>query len=186
MTDGDDAQLTAGARKILEAASELFYERGITAVGVDAIAARSGITKRTLYNRFGSKDALIVAYLQRRHDQWWARWEKRVADAPRHRALTAFDSYADDARPAGRGCAFLNAAAELADSHPGFAVIRDHKGQVRARLQELIAEEDGRDHVALAEHVFLLLEGAIAHQGVDGSAKRLASARRIAAELLER
>ena len=186
MAEEGEAQLTAGARKILAAASELFYERGITAVGVDAIAARSGITKRTLYNRFGSKDALIVAYLQRRHDQWWTRWEKRIADAPRHRALTAFDSYADDARPAGRGCAFLNAAAELPGSHPGFAVIRDHKRQVRARLQELIAEEGGHDPAARAEHVFLLLEGAIAHQGVDGDAKRLTTARRLAEDLLER
>ncbi len=180
----DDAKLTSGARRILDAASELFYERGITAVGVDAIAAQSGMTKRTLYDRFGSKDALIVAYLQRRHDQWWARWEARLTDAVAPRALTAFDSYAADARPAGRGCAFLNAAAELPEAHPGFAVIRDHKRRVRAKLQELIADENGRDSAETAEHVFLLLEGAIAHQGVDGNAKRLATARELAAGVL--
>lgn len=184
MAGEDDAKLTAGARRILDAASELFYERGITAVGVDAIAAQSGMTKRTLYDRFGSKDALIVAYLQRRHDQWWSRWEERLTDAVVPRALTVFDSYAEDARPAGRGCAFLNAAAELPDSHRGFAVIRDHKRQVRARLQELIADENDGASTEMAEHVFLLLEGAIAHQGVDGDAKRLATARGLAAAIL--
>src|SRR5690554_2959353 len=106
MSDEDGQKLTAGALKILAAASELFYEHGITAVGVDTIAAHSGVTKRTLYDRFGSKDALVVAYLRRRHEDWWSRWEKRIATAPRPRALTAFNSYAEDARPAGRGCAF--------------------------------------------------------------------------------
>lgn len=185
MTESD-VHLTAGARKILTAASELFYERGITAVGVDTIAERSGITKRTLYDRFGSKDALIVAYLQHRHDQWWERWEERIAHAPSPRVLAAFDSYADDARPAGRGCAFLNAAAELPASHPGFTVIREHKRRVRTRLQELIAEEGGHDSAETAEHLFLLLEGAIAHQGVDGDGRRLSTARRLAADLLDR
>src|SRR5690606_5720 len=113
MAGEDDAKLTAGARRSLDAASELVYERRINAVGVDAIAAQSGMTKRTLYDRFGSKDALIVAYLRRRHDQWWSRWEERLTEAVVPQALTVFDSYAEDARPAGRGCAFLNAAAEL-------------------------------------------------------------------------
>ncbi|MDQ4084268.1 MAG: TetR/AcrR family transcriptional regulator, partial [Actinomycetota bacterium] len=60
----DDQQrpLTPGAQRILDVASELFYWRGIHAVGVDTIAAESGVTKRTLYDRFGSKDGLVVAY----------------------------------------------------------------------------------------------------------------------------
>ena len=45
-------RLTTGARRILETAGELFYAHGVHAVGVDTIAAESGITKRTLYNRF--------------------------------------------------------------------------------------------------------------------------------------
>lgn len=186
MANEGEVKLTAGARKILTAASELFYERGITAVGVDTIAAQSGVTKRTLYDRFGSKDALIVAYLQRRHEQWWARWDERVADAPLPRVLTAFDSYAEDARPSGRGCAFLNAAADLPAAHLGFAVIRDHKRRVRDRLQALITEDGGREPAETAEHLFLLLEGAISHQGIDASGERLATARRFAIELLRR
>jgi|SRR5690606_6329736 len=184
MSEENRQKLTVGALKILAAASELFYQRGITAVGVDTIAVHSGVTKRTLYDRFGSKDALVVAYLQHRHDDWWARWHARIADAPRPRALTAFDSYAEDAHPSGRGCAFLNAAAELPPSHPGFAVVRDHKQKVRDRLHALIAEDGNGAPSAVAEHVFLLLEGAVAHQGIDGSGARLATARRLAAQLL--
>ncbi|MBB5743344.1 AcrR family transcriptional regulator [Microbacterium ginsengiterrae] len=185
MTRTDDAALTPAARRILDTASALFYAHGITAVGVDMIATESGITKRTLYDRFGSKDALVVAYLRDRDVRWWGRWEERLAQATAPRALTVFDSYADDVRPSGRGCAFINAAAELAESHPGRVVIRKHKLRVRTRLEELIREDGVDDPVAVAEHVFLLLEGAIAHQGIDGNTTRLRGARRIAEALLE-
>src|SRR5690606_19387853 len=63
-------QLTPAGRRIVAAAEELFYERGITAVGVDLIAERSGVTKRTLYNRFGSKDHLVAACLTERDRRW--------------------------------------------------------------------------------------------------------------------
>ena len=52
--------------RILETADKLFYLQGIRAIGVDTIAAEIGISKRTLYNHFPSKDALIAAYLERR------------------------------------------------------------------------------------------------------------------------
>ncbi|GAA3967591.1 TetR/AcrR family transcriptional regulator [Streptomyces marokkonensis] len=177
--------LTPRARLVLATASRLFYEHGIHAVGVDMIAAESGVTKRTLYNNFGSKDALVVAYLRRRHTDWWQRLEERLAGAPAPRALTLFDVYTEDALTSTRGCAFLNAAAELPVEHPAFAVIRAHKGAVERRLGELIAEDrpaaDGPHR--LARHLFLLLEGAFAHHGVHGRSL-LTEARAIARELL--
>ena len=180
-----EVRLTPGAIRILDAAADLFYARGINAVGVDAIAAASGVTKRTLYNRFGSKDALVTAYLKRRDEESWARWEARLETAQRPRALSAFDSYAYDAHPSGRGCAFLNAAAELSPAHPAFAVIRAHKTRMRSRLEQLIAEDgDSTDPPRAAEHIFLLLEGAIAEQGVDRSRAHLMAARDMAESLL--
>lgn len=180
------AQLTPRARRILEVASRLFYRHGIHAVGVDTIAAESGVTKRTLYDRFGSKDALVTAYLQERHDTWWARLEQRLASASRPRALAVFDAYAEDAADTARGCAFLNGAAELPADHPGFAVIRKHKHAVRQRLAELVSEDssDPDDLPAIAEHLFLLLEGAIAHRGIDNDDHRLEQARDLARALL--
>jgi AcrR family transcriptional regulator len=164
----------------------LFYRQGIHAVGVDTIAAESGVTKRTLYDRFGSKDALVTAYLQHRHDAWWQRLEERLADASPPRALAVFDGYAEDVGDMERGCAFLNSAAELPPDHPGFVVIREHKRAVHERLNVLIAEDcpQLRDADTLAEHVFLLLEGAIAHRGIDKDDHRLKQARDLARGLL--
>ena len=176
--------LTPGATKVLDAATRLFYTRGIASVGVDTIAAASGVTKRTLYDRFGSKDALVVAYLQRRDTAWWERWEERIAAASALRALTVFDTYAEDADPSGQGCAFLNAAAELPPGHPGWEVIRSHKTRVAGRLRELVAADLGRPAPDVAEHVFLLVEGAIAHQRLDGDSHRLGRAQELAAALM--
>lgn len=178
--------MTPGAVRILETASRLFYRHGIHAVGVDTIAAESGVTKRTLYDRFGSKDALVTAYLQHRHDAWWLRLEERLAGASHPRALAVFDGYAEDVADVERGCAFLNSAAELPTDHPGFVVIREHKRAVQERLSVLIAEDcpQPRDSDTLADHVFLLLEGAIAHRGIDMDDHRLKQARELARGLL--
>jgi AcrR family transcriptional regulator len=178
--------LTPRARQILEVASQLFYRHGIHAVGVDTIAAESGVTKRTMYDRFGSKDALVTAYLQHRHDTWSARLEQRLAGASHPRVLAVFDSYAGDAPDIARGCAFLNGAAELPANHPGLAVIRTHKHAVRQRLAELVAEDhpDLEEPQAIADHLFLLLEGAIAHRGIDNDDHRLSQARNLAHALL--
>ena len=64
--------MTPAARRALEAAGRLFYERGIHAVGVDLIAAEAGVTKKTLYDRFGSKEQIVVEYLADRDERWRA------------------------------------------------------------------------------------------------------------------
>ncbi|MFC7886757.1 TetR/AcrR family transcriptional regulator [Streptomyces sp. NPDC057376] len=180
----DPAGLTPRARLVLAVASGLFYEHGIHAVGVDTIAAESGVTKRTLYNNFGSKDALVAAYLRQRHTTWWQRLEERLEAASTPRALTLFDVYTEDALTSTRGCAFLNAAAELPEDHPAFAVVRAHKNAVERRLRELVAEDrPATDPHRLARHLFLLLEGAFAHQGVHGRGL-ITEARDIARDLL--
>lgn len=177
--------LTPGARQILDVASVLFYEHGIHAVGVDTIADESGVTKRTLYNNFGSKDALVSAYLQHRHTSWWERLDRRLVDAEPPRALTFFDVYADDAGSTTRGCAFLNAAGQLPVDHPGYAIVLEHKQSIEVRLQELIAADypGATDPKRLARHVFLLLEGAFAHHGLYGP-DLLVEAREDARELV--
>ncbi|MGK9461722.1 MULTISPECIES: TetR/AcrR family transcriptional regulator [unclassified Streptomyces] len=73
---------------MLTVASALFYEHGVHPVGVDRIAAESGVTKRTLYNNFGPKDILVATYLWNRHVQWWRDFEERLAAAEPPRALT--------------------------------------------------------------------------------------------------
>lgn len=176
-------ELTPGARRILEVASELFYRHGIHTVGVDTIAATSGITKRTLYDRFGSKDHLVAAYLQARHQRWWSRMQARVSEASQSPVLALFDSYIEDSESTERGCAFLNAAAELPSDHPGYRVIRAHKQAVLDRLVELLGS-GAHDADSTAQEVFLLLEGAVAHCGIDGDDRLFRSARAMTVRLL--
>ena len=182
----EEPRMTPGARRILEVASRLFYRDGIHAVGVDTIAAESGVTKRTLYDRFGSKDTLVASYLRRRHQVWWEQFERRIAEAPSPRALVVFDAYLDDATMVSRGCAFVNAAAELPRDHAAYDAIREHKQAVRDRLAQLVAEDcpDTAQARRLTEHLFLLVEGAIVHRGIDDSTQPVDTAREIARGLL--
>lgn len=179
--------MTPGGRRVLDAASDLFYREGITAVGVAAIADTAGVTKKTLYDSFGSKDALIAAYLRDRHDTWWAYLEGKLRTAPVPRVLAVFEAYlSHPALDHDRGCAFLNGAAELSRDHPGFEVIRAHKQAVRAKIAELLeADYPGLvDRDELAEHLFLLLEGAVAQAAVEGTTDSVRRAEPIARALL--
>ena len=107
--------------RIVAAASKLFYGQGIRAVSVDAVAEKAGLTKRTLYYHFASKDDLIAAYLERRDQpnlglfrHWFTESEGQLAD----KVAAIFQHLAAAARrPAWKGCGFLRTAAELADPH---------------------------------------------------------------------
>src|SRR5919107_2555201 len=84
-----------GAERLLEAASELFYREGIRAVGVDTVSERAGVSKRTLYNRFGGKDELVAEYLRRRDERWRGYLKERTEGVvdPRGTLLVVFGAY---------------------------------------------------------------------------------------------
>src|SRR6195952_2264912 len=106
---------TSARERLLTAADELFYEEGIHTVGIDRVIERAGVAKASLYDTFGSKDALIRAYLEARHDARKARlsaWLERY-DTPRERLLGVFDAMADLMKEKTfRGCAFPRASSE--------------------------------------------------------------------------
>ncbi|MCX5384451.1 TetR/AcrR family transcriptional regulator [Streptomyces sp. NBC_00083] len=182
--------LTPAGVKILETASRLFYEQGIRAVGVEAIAEEAGVTKKTLYDRFGSKDDLIVAYLRARDGLWRSTLVTHVNShdgPPTQKILSTFTALRDWMHERNlRGCAFINASVELPPNHPGREVAGDQKTWFLAFLEELAREADVQDPAALAAQVLILHEGAtIAHsmQSVDRAVDR---AEEMAAVLLER
>ncbi|WP_026818868.1 TetR/AcrR family transcriptional regulator [Arthrobacter castelli] len=166
----DPDALTRGARRILEAASALFYERGITAVGVDLIAEQSGVTKRTLYNRFGSKDALVAAYLVDRDRRWRSAVNEALA-APgmslQQRVMIPFDVLREWIKLNPRGCAFINALAELPDpDHPAHQVAADEKRWLLNLFERLAAEAGVARAGLLANQLLSLHEGALAMHAV--------------------
>jgi AcrR family transcriptional regulator len=167
--------------RILAVARDLFYRRGIHAVGVDAIAAAAGTNKMTLYRHFGSKDVLIAeclaAYVTELQTAWDEIATKHPGDAPGQ--LHSWLRYVGEFKlqQAERGCAFINAAAELPDkNHPARRVIEQHKSALRKKLIALCDEAGLVEPDLLADKMFLLCEGARASVqsiGPNGPASRL-------------
>jgi len=182
-----DSERTA-AERILTAASQLFYERGIRATGVNTIAERAAVTKVTLYAHFGSKDGLVAAHLRARDQRWWAELDELLADCATgaERLRVMFDAYqawvlAGDFR----GCGFVNAATELtAAGHPGHAIISAHKEGIRRYLEAFAAEAGCTDPAEVADEWFLLLEGATVTASLRHSTEPLQRARQAALRLL--
>ncbi|GAB2463826.1 AcrR family transcriptional regulator [Conyzicola lurida] len=185
------APLTPGARRVLDAASELFYERGIHAVGVDTISEAAGVSKKTLYDRFGSKDALVVSYLQHRDERWRAHLAAALAEVPEpgiDRVLVVFDasiSWSDANTP--KGCSAINARAEVSDDDGANSVFPEVSRQ-KIWLLELFAglcrEANIADPDATAKTLMLLYEGAIVTVGMQTFAGPFEVARDVARRLL--
>src|SRR3954451_9662140 len=109
------AKKPSARERLLAAADELFYAEGVHTVGIDRIIERAGVAKASLYSSFGSKEELVRAYLEGRHQRRRARLMGGLErfDAPRDRLLGVFDVLADiTGTPGFRGCAFYNASAE--------------------------------------------------------------------------
>ena len=150
--------------KLFQTAARLFYEHGYRAIGVDTIAAKSGIGKMTLYRHYPSKDDLIVAYLRGHDDIFWNNFEKITKDAttPREKLLVFFEALQNYVKtPACHGCPFINVATEYPETdYPGHQVAIEHKQSVRARFRQLARDAGARNPEALADQLFLLMDGA--------------------------
>ena len=167
--------------RILETADRLFYREGIRAVGVDTIADEIGISKRTLYNHYPSKDALVVAYLERRLVPLAVSDEPPLAQI-----LNAFARLERSAgRDTFRGCAFVNAVAEMGESvREANKLAVSFKERRRLWFKELLSRLGAADADALASQLAVLLDGAIAGVLVHGDAKMARAAKEAAATLI--
>jgi AcrR family transcriptional regulator len=167
--------------RILETADQLFYLRGIRAVGVDTIAAEIGISKRTLYNHFPSKDELIAAYLARRFRQ-----PPSSDKPPAEQILGTFDSL--ERRFASkdfRGCPFVNAVAELgAEDRAVKKIAIAFKESRRLWFRDLLMRLEVADPDHLATQLTLLVDGAIAQDLVRDDPSMARAAKEAARVLL--
>lgn len=168
--------------RILETADRLFYSRGIRAVGVDTIAAEIGISKRTLYNHFPSKDELISAYLKRRF-----RTAPPSDQPPLEQIFSLFDSLERRfARKDFRGCPFVNAVAELgAEDKSVKKVARAFKESRRLWFRDLLLQLGVANADDLSTQLTLLVDGSIAQNLVRDDPLMARAAREAARVLLK-
>ena len=188
-TTTDDRPLTPAGERLLGVASELFYDRGIHAVGVEQIAEVAGTTKKTLYDQFRSKDRLVAAYLGRRAERWRAYCldflDQHAPEPGSGRVLAVYDALEQWHRGNERGCAFVNAWAELGGTdHPGCEVVRADKRWMRDLFERLAADVPGADAPALGGQLHLLYEGALVVSTAGGRSDAIDGARAAAARLL--
>ncbi len=157
---------TSTRQRIVEAANRLFYREGIRAVSVDAVAEEAGITKRSLYYHFKSKDDLVAAYLDHRdqpnldaYSRWFTEADGDVAD----RIAAIFEKLAERAeRPGWKGCGFLRTAAELAamPGHPAVKAGARHKTNFEKWLAGALSDHNVGEAKMLAREIVLLMDGA--------------------------
>ena len=172
--------------KVFQTASRLFYQHGYRAIGVDTIAAESGIGKMTLYRHYPSKDDLIAAYLKDSDQLFWSNFEQITKNAAtaREKVLAFFRSLQDYVKsPTCYGCPFLNVATEYPETdYPGHHIALEHKQSVRARFRQLAKEAGAQKPEALADQLFLLMDGAYMASrmfGTKNPATQVAEAARV-------
>ena len=174
--------------RLLAAADELFYAEGVHTVGIDRIIERAGVAKASLYSCFGSKDELIRAYLEGRHEIRRSRLLAGLErhEEPRDRLIGIFDVLADMASANGfRGCAFYNASAESAPGGVVDEVATANRAWTRGLFTELSREAGAHDPIMLAEQLMVLYDGATAGARMDRRAAAAVTARGIAVTLID-
>lgn len=168
----DPPAAPSARERILQTAHALFYREGIRATGIDRIIREAGVTKVTLYRHFPSKNDLVAAYLEDRHERWikWFGEALRrlpgAAGFPLAPVLAALREWFADA--AYRGCAFINGAVEFAGTSPAVAQRSlSHKQEMVAAIAALLpATAPG---AAIAEAAAMAVDGAIVRAQLGGS-----------------
>jgi AcrR family transcriptional regulator len=153
--------------RLAAVAADLFYRKGIRAVGVEEIVKAAGVAKISLYRSFPSKDDLVVAYLEDRRVSFWRQWDEAFArfDGNPRAQLDAIMTYLADrtTQPGYRGCPFINYCSEFADaSHPGRRVAEVTMGEMRQRFNRIAVALGAARPRQLADGLLLLVEGAFA------------------------
>jgi AcrR family transcriptional regulator len=175
-------------QRLLAAAADLFYRRGIGAVGVDLVSKQAGVSKRTLYQQFGSKGQLIAESLDAHGAAIIGPYipAEDPAASARQQILAVFDGLSGwTASDTFRGCPFVNTAAELADPrHPARQVARDHKLRLRGYFARQAEHGQAKDPQRLADQLIVVFDGAIV-QAVMGTLRHSDAARSAVQVLLD-
>jgi len=182
------ANVTSARDRLLAAADELFYAEGIHTVGIDRVIEKAGVAKATLYSTFGSKEALIRAYLEGRLDRRQRRINEalRALATPRDRILGVFDVLGRTcAEPGFHGCAFMNASAESPRGSAAEAVSDASRLWTRSLFLDLAREAGAVDPEQLARQLVQLYDGAVVSARMDHDASAATTAKATAAAIID-
>lgn len=175
-----DDEPDSGRERLSRAAYELFSREGVKSVGVNAVIARAGTAKMTLYRNFPSKNDLILEFLRRREQLWTREWleteSRRRGENQRDQLLAIFDVFAEwFSRPDFEGCSFLTTMIEVTDrDHPVHQAAVVHLANIRGYIEELAAGIGIGDVDSFARKWHILMKGSImaAHEGDEAAATR--------------
>ncbi|GGI18001.1 TetR/AcrR family transcriptional regulator [Gottfriedia solisilvae] len=172
---------------ILKVASELFNNNGIQATGVDKIVAEADVAKMTLYKHFPSKDDLVIAYLNKKDEEWRSALEQTVnenGNTPVEKILAIFD-YLDTWFKGSdfQGCTFINTAAEFSGiTHPFHEQSAEHKKLLLQYLVNLVKDTGIKEYEEASDILYFIIEGAIVteliHRKGDSAIKAREGAKR--------
>lgn len=177
-------------KRLVDAATKLFYAEGIGRVSVDAVAEKAGLTKRTLYYHFKSKDDLITAYLDGRDQpnlEQMAGWFDATEGGADKKVAAIFTNLARVARhPKWKGCGFLRTAAELASmpGHPAVKAGSRHKTKFEKWLAGELSSHDVHEPKMLAREIVLLMDGAFSSMLIHHDPDYITAAGHAAATLV--
>lgn len=174
--------------RLLAAADELFYNEGIHTVGIDRVIEHAGVAKASLYNTFGSKEALVRAYLDQRSANMTARITRHVSrhDDPRERLLAVYDALAEHAvETQYRGCAFYRACAETRPGDEAETATSSYRVWLRDFLTGLARDAGVAEPEDLARKLHVLYDGAGVSVRLDRDQAAVGWARAAAESLLD-
>ncbi|MEM5431080.1 TetR/AcrR family transcriptional regulator [Cupriavidus oxalaticus] len=159
----------------MQTATELFYQEGVRAIGIDTVIDRSGVSKSSLYRTFTSKEELIAAFAEEQDRRFWQWWDDLVASGagnPRKQLEAIVLGVAElTSQPQFRGCPFINICIEFPDRRqPCTEIACANKEEVRERLRLLSRDLGAQDPDRLGDQLAVLLDGAYGHAMTVGAA----------------
>jgi AcrR family transcriptional regulator len=153
----------SASRRLLDAAGELFYAEGVQSVGIERVIETAGVAKATLYNTFGSKEALVRAYLEEQHTDTVGRLTAAIAAAKtlRGRIVAVFAAQAElYSEPDFRGCAFVAASSEAPRGGLVEQAADEYRAAIRAMFRDLADDAGASDPDMLAAQLQVIYDGA--------------------------
>lgn len=175
---------------LVQNALRAFYRGGFRAIGMDKLAAETGVSKTAIYKHFRTKEDLIVATLRLRDEQfrnWMVRRIEALASEPKEQLLAIFDVLAEWFRePEYQSCMFIKASSEYQDrDHPIHVTAAEHKRVLRQYFQKLAEAAGAKEPAVVAHQLLVLKEGAIVLAHLHEPDEVAANTRAAAAVLIE-